>query len=151
MEFQYIPSFTITKSLLDMKPYLPKDFLSKYPEWIQKQIDLQNGIYGVPWDTGPLGFIYRKDLLDKAGVKTPIKTWDDFAAAAIKYHKANPKSYLVEPARRPDGPVARAVLAERRAAVHVGPEERQGRPHRPEDQAGHRVLGQALRRRRHLA
>ena len=95
MEFQYIPSFTITKSLLDMTPYLPKDFLSKYPEWIQKQINLNGGIYGVPWDSGPLGLIYRQDLLDKAGVKTPIKTWDDFAAAAIKYHKANPKSYLV--------------------------------------------------------
>lgn len=95
MEFQYIPSFTITKSLLDMTPYLPKDFLSKYPEWIQKQINLQNAIYGVPWDSGPLGLIYRQDLLDKAGVKTPIKTWDEFATAAVKYHKANPKSYLV--------------------------------------------------------
>ena len=95
MEFQYIPSFTITKSLLDMTPYLPKNFLSKYPEWIQKQINLNNGIYGVPWDSGPLGLIYRQDLLDKAGVKTPIKTWDEFATAAIKYHKANPKSYLV--------------------------------------------------------
>src|SRR5215217_8934271 len=70
MEFQFIPSFTITKSLLDLKPYLPKDFLSKYPEWIQKQINLQNAIYGVPWDSGPLGLIYRQDLLDKAGVKT---------------------------------------------------------------------------------
>ena len=49
----------------------------------------------MPWDSGPLGLIYRKDLLDKAGIKTPIKTWDEFAAAAIKYHKANPKSYLV--------------------------------------------------------
>ena len=54
MEFQYIPSFTITKSLLDMTPYLPSNFLSKYPEWIQKQINLQGGIYGVPWDSGPL-------------------------------------------------------------------------------------------------
>ena len=56
---------------------------------------LNGGIYGVPWDTGPLGLIYRQDLLDKAGIKTPIKTWDDFATAAVKYHKANPKSYLV--------------------------------------------------------
>ena len=151
MEFQYIPSFTITKSLLDMTPYLPKNFLSKYPEWIQKQINLNGGIYGMPWDSGPLGLIYRQDLLDKAGVKTPIKTWDDFATAAIKYHKANPKSYLVEPAGRPDRAVARDVLAERRTAVHVGPEQRQARSHRPEDQAGHRVLGQALQGRRHLA
>jgi multiple sugar transport system substrate-binding protein len=95
MEFQFIPSFTLTKSLLDLKPYLPANFLSNYPEWIQKQINLEGGIYGVPWDTGPLGLIYRKDLLEKAGIKTPIKTWDEFADAAIKYHQANPKSYLV--------------------------------------------------------
>jgi multiple sugar transport system substrate-binding protein len=95
MEFQFIPSFTLTKSLLDLKPYLPDDFMSNYPEWIQKQINVDGGIYGVPWDTGPLGFIYREDLLKKAGIKTPIKTWDEFADAAVKYHQANPKSYLV--------------------------------------------------------
>jgi multiple sugar transport system substrate-binding protein len=95
MEFQFIPSFTLTKSLLDLKPYLPDNFMSNYPEWIQKQINLDGAVYGVPWDTGPLGLIYRQDLLDKAGVKTPIKTWAEFADAAIKYHKANPKSYLV--------------------------------------------------------
>ena len=95
MEFQYIPSFTLTKSLLDMTPYLPDNFLSSYPEWIQQQIQVDKGIYGVPWDTGPLGFIYREDLLKKAGIKTPIETWDEFADAAIKYHKANPDSYLV--------------------------------------------------------
>jgi multiple sugar transport system substrate-binding protein len=94
MEFQFLPSFTLTKSLLDLTPYLPDNFLSNYPEWIQQQINLEGGIYGVPWDTGPLGFIYRKDLLEKAGIETPIKTWADFAAAAEKYHKANPDSYL---------------------------------------------------------
>jgi multiple sugar transport system substrate-binding protein len=95
MEFQYIPSFTLTKSLLDITPYVPQNFLSNYPEWIQKQIQVSGGIYGVPWDSGPLGLIYRKDLLDKAGIKTPIKTWDEFAQDAIKYHQSNPKSYLV--------------------------------------------------------
>jgi multiple sugar transport system substrate-binding protein len=95
MEFQYIPSYTLTKSLLDLTPYLPSNFLSKYPEWIQKQINIGGATYGVPWDSGPLALIYRKDLLDKAGVKTPIVTWDDFAKAAVKYHQANPSSYLV--------------------------------------------------------
>jgi len=96
MEFQYIPSFTLTKDLLDLTPYVPDDFLSQYPEWIQKQIQQNGGIYGVPWDSGPMALIYRKDLLKKAGVKTPIVTWDDFAAAAQKYHQANPDSYLVD-------------------------------------------------------
>jgi len=96
MEFQYIPSFLLTKDLLDMKPYLPSNFLTEYPEWIQRQIAFNNGVYGVPWDSGPLAFIYRKDLLKKAGVQTPIVTWDDFAKAAVKYHQANPKSYLID-------------------------------------------------------
>ena len=95
MEFQFLPSFRLTDSLLDLEPYLPANFLSNYPEWIQKQIKLDGGIYGVPWDTGPLGLIYRQDLLDEAGIETPIKTWDDFADAAVKYHEANPDSYLV--------------------------------------------------------
>ena len=50
MEFQFIPSFTLTKSLLDMTPYLPDNFMSNYPEWIQKQIQVDKGIYGVPYD-----------------------------------------------------------------------------------------------------
>jgi multiple sugar transport system substrate-binding protein len=94
MEYQYIPSFTITEDLLDMTPYLPDDFLGEYPEWVGKQINLDGATYGVPWDTGPLGFIYRKDLLDKAGITEPPKTWDEFADAARKYHEANPDSFL---------------------------------------------------------
>jgi multiple sugar transport system substrate-binding protein len=31
----------------------------------------------------------------EGGIKTPIETWDEFADAAIAYHKANPDSYLV--------------------------------------------------------
>jgi len=96
MEFQYIPSFLLTKDLLDMKPFLPANFLSNYPEWIQKQINFGGGDYGVPWDSGPMAFIYRKDLMKKAGIKTPLVTWDDFAKAAVKYHQANPKSYLID-------------------------------------------------------
>ena len=68
-----------------MTPYLPDNFMTNYPV-DQKQIQVDNGIYGVPWDTGPLGFIYREDLVKQAGIKTPIKTWDEFAAAE-QYHK----------------------------------------------------------------
>ena len=95
MEFQYTPSFTLTKNLLDLRPYLPGDFLSHYPEWIAQQVNINGGIYGVPWDTGPLGFIYRQDLLERAGIRTPIRTWAEFAEAAVRYHRANPGSYLV--------------------------------------------------------
>ena len=150
MEYQYIPSFTITEDLLDLTPYLPDDFLGEYPEWVGKQINLDGAIYGVPWDTGPLGFIYRKDLLDKAGITEPPKTWDEFADAARKYHEANPESYLANMPGNRRGAVVRPVLAERRPALRRHRGEPDHQPHRPEDPGGHRVLGRADPGRRHL-
>ena len=117
MEFQYIPSFTLTKSLLDMTPYLPDNFLSNYPEWVQKQINLQGGIYGVPWDTGPLGFIYRKDLLEKAGVEDADQHLGGVRHRGREVPQGQPEVLPGQPARRSDRPVDGPVLAGRRAAV----------------------------------
>jgi multiple sugar transport system substrate-binding protein len=94
IEFQYIPSFVLTKSLLDLSKYFPVDqFSQKYPDWVASQVVSDNHIWAVPQDTGPMGMLYRKDLLDKAGIKPPT-TWEEFATAAREYHKKNPGSYL---------------------------------------------------------
>lgn len=95
MEFQYIPSFTLGDgALLDLTPYAPADISGQFPEWVWGQVSANNGFWGVPQDTGPMGLLYREDLLSSAGIEAP-KTWDDFAAAAETYHSKNPKSYLV--------------------------------------------------------
>jgi multiple sugar transport system substrate-binding protein len=95
MEFQYIPSFTLGEgALLDLTPYAPADTAAKFPEWVWGQVSANNGFWGVPQDTGPMGLLYRDDLLSDAGIEAP-KTWDDYAAAAETYHSKNPKSYLV--------------------------------------------------------
>ena len=46
---------------------------------------LNGKVYGKPWYAGARALIYRKDVLEKAGVPAP-KTWDDLdqAAASIK-------------------------------------------------------------------
>lgn len=94
IEFQYIPSFVITKSLLDLSPYLPvEQFKKNYPDWIASQVVSDNHIWAVPQDSGPMGMVYRKDLLDQAGIQVP-KTWKEFADAARAYHQKNPESYL---------------------------------------------------------
>lgn len=49
------------------------------------QVHTNNGFWGVPQDTGPMGLLYREDLLSEAGIEAP-KTWDDYAAAAETYH-----------------------------------------------------------------
>ncbi|MCH6469501.1 ABC transporter substrate-binding protein [Sinomonas terrae] len=85
MEFDKLPSFTLTDSLLDLTPYGIGGLKSDYPAWVWDGITPGGkGIYGVPQDTGPMGMLYREDLFSAAGLSVP-KTWDDFATAATSY------------------------------------------------------------------
>ena len=91
IEFQYIPTFSITNSLLDLRPYLTAGLKDKFVDWTWKQVTGTGGqVWGIPQDTGPMGMLYRKDIFDKYGI-TPPKTWDEFAVAAKKLHSADPK------------------------------------------------------------
>jgi multiple sugar transport system substrate-binding protein len=94
IEFQYIPTFSITKDLLDLRPYGAEALKESFVDWTWGQVTGANGeIWAYPQDTGPMGMLYRKDVLDKHGI-TPPKTWDEFADAARKLHAADPNVYL---------------------------------------------------------
>jgi len=93
IEFQYIPTFRMLKALLDIKPYVG-DLAGLYPDWVLSQVSGEGGIWGIPQDTGPMGMLYREDLLKAANIAVPT-TYDEFAKAVADYHKANPKKALV--------------------------------------------------------
>lgn len=94
IEFQAIPTFTITNSLLDLRPYGASALKDKFVDWTWQQVSGSKGeVWAIPQDTGPLGMLYRKDIFDKHGIQVPT-TWDEFAAAARKLHKADPDVYL---------------------------------------------------------
>lgn len=93
VEYQYIPSFTTTNSLLDITQYLPTDFGSRFVDWAWKGVGSNGKTYAVPQDTGPMGMLYREDLLKKYNIPVPT-TWDEFATAAHTLHAADPKAYL---------------------------------------------------------
>ncbi|MFC7534787.1 ABC transporter substrate-binding protein [Actinoplanes sp. GCM10030250] len=94
IEYQYIPTFSITKSLVDLRPYGAAANQSKFVDWTWSQVTGPNGeILAYPQDTGPMGMLYRADLFEKHGIDVP-QTWDDFAAAARKLHAADPLVHL---------------------------------------------------------
>ncbi|MFJ8543634.1 ABC transporter substrate-binding protein [Streptomyces sp. NPDC093586] len=94
IEYQAIPTFTITGSLLDLSPYGAAALKDTFVDWTWGQVSGENGeIWAIPQDTGPMGMLYRKDIFDEHGIDVP-RTWDEFAAAARKLHKADPKVYL---------------------------------------------------------
>ncbi|MDX3380664.1 extracellular solute-binding protein [Streptomyces niveiscabiei] len=94
MEYQAIPTFTITNNLLDLRPYGAEALKSTFVDWTWGQVTGTGGeVWAIPQDTGPMGMLYRKDIFDRHGIQVP-KTWDEFAAAARKLHQADPDVYL---------------------------------------------------------
>ncbi|RSM91485.1 ABC transporter substrate-binding protein [Kibdelosporangium aridum] len=94
LEYQYIPTFAVIDSLLDLRPHGASALRDKFVDWTWGQVTGAGGeIWAIPQDTGPMGMLYRQDIFDQYGIGVP-KTWDEFAAAARKLHAANPEIYL---------------------------------------------------------
>ncbi|HZR43772.1 MAG TPA: extracellular solute-binding protein [Ktedonobacteraceae bacterium] len=55
----------------------------------------QGKIYGLGNELNTCLLSYRWDVWQKAGVKTPIETWDEFAQEAIRFHK-DTGNYLLD-------------------------------------------------------
>jgi multiple sugar transport system substrate-binding protein len=103
IEFQYIPTFTVTDSLLDLRPYGAEELADQYVDWTWAQVTGENGeVWAIPQDSGPMGMLYRQDIFDKYGI-TPPQTWDEFAETARKLHQADPNVYLTNIASNQNG------------------------------------------------
>ena len=65
-----------------MEP-LKKDFAA----YKVSEVSSDAKLYACPWDIGPVGLYYRKDIFDKYKIKVPT-TWAEYLAAGKKLRKA---------------------------------------------------------------
>ncbi|WP_406464232.1 extracellular solute-binding protein [Streptomyces sp. NBC_01622] len=64
---------------------------SKFVPWTWSQTSFGNtGVFALPQDTGPMALYVRSDIFKKYNIAIPT-TWDEYAAAAAKLHKADSK------------------------------------------------------------
>ena len=82
LEYQYVPSFVLTESLLDLAPYGANDVADQFTPWTWSQVTNGDAVYAIPQDAGPMGNLYREDILAAAGITEAPVTWDDYAVAA---------------------------------------------------------------------
>ena len=69
VEFPHIPSFTITNSLVDLRPYGAEALKDQFVDWTWTQVSGPNGeVWAYPQDTGPMGMLYRKDIFEENGI-----------------------------------------------------------------------------------
>lgn len=82
VEYQYIPSFFLNNSLLDLTPYGADDLSGDYVDWAWNQVSPESEVWAIPQDVGPMGNLYREDILAAAGITEPPATWEEYATAA---------------------------------------------------------------------
>lgn len=87
IEYQYLSSFRLTDSLADLSPYGAADLGDEYVEWVWNQVKTEDGsVWAIPQDSGPLGNLYRSDIMAQAGITEAPTTWAQYAedAATVK-------------------------------------------------------------------
>jgi multiple sugar transport system substrate-binding protein len=82
IEYQYIPSFVLTEALLDLTPYGADELSGDFVDWAWAQVAPDEAVWGIPQDVGPMGNLYREDILTQAGITEPPATYEEYATAA---------------------------------------------------------------------
>jgi multiple sugar transport system substrate-binding protein len=95
VEYPYVPSFQLTEDLLDLTPYVQEGLEDDFPEWVWNQVNRNDQLLAIPQDTGPMGNLYREDILTEAGLTESPATWDEFAEAAATV-KNTTGSYITD-------------------------------------------------------
>lgn len=65
---------------------------SEYVQTVKKDVVKGGKVYGLPLSLDTMAIYYNKDILDKSGVATPPKTWEEFQAAVKKITRYDKQS-----------------------------------------------------------
>jgi multiple sugar transport system substrate-binding protein len=93
VEYDVLPSYEITKSVLNLAKYGANKYKSDFVPWVWKEVSKGSAVYAMPGDSGPIALYYNSKQFSKYGLSVPT-TWSQFAADAATLHKADPKAYM---------------------------------------------------------
>jgi multiple sugar transport system substrate-binding protein len=83
-----LAAFVLSEDLLDLTPYGAAELEDTFIDAAWDMVTIGDGIYGIPQDMGPVGVMYRHDLLQAAGIESFPTTWEEFADVAEQYRSA---------------------------------------------------------------
>ncbi|MET0784714.1 ABC transporter substrate-binding protein [Leifsonia flava] len=95
LESEVLSSFSIRNALVDLTEFGADDVKADYTEGAWKDVSSGEAVYAIPVDGGPMGMLYRKDILDQYKIPVPT-TWDEFAAAAQALKDAGAPGVLAD-------------------------------------------------------
>ncbi|MEU1132028.1 sugar ABC transporter substrate-binding protein [Streptomyces sp. NPDC005900] len=93
IEYYALGEYALTKSVTDLTPFGAGKLAGSYSPGPWNAVKNDEGIHGLPMDSGPMALFYNKKVFDKYDIAVPT-TWDEYVEAARKLHKANPKAFI---------------------------------------------------------
>ncbi|MBI2037323.1 MAG: extracellular solute-binding protein [Candidatus Magasanikbacteria bacterium] len=76
-----------TVSTVNQNLLTPNQLEKEYVQAVKNDVIMDNQIYGLPLSLENMALYYNKDLLDRANIAEPPKTWEDFQEAVKKITK----------------------------------------------------------------
>jgi multiple sugar transport system substrate-binding protein len=93
VEYDELPSFELTKDVIDLTPYGVNSVKNTFVPWAWQQVSSGSSVYALPGDAGPMAFYYNDKAFSQYHLTVP-KTWAEFSSEALALHKAHPNVYL---------------------------------------------------------
>lgn len=93
VEYYALGQFALGKSLEDLSRYGAGEFKSDYSPGPWNSVTVDDAVYALPMDSGPMALFYNKKVLDKHQIAIPT-TWDEYLEAARALNAADPKAYI---------------------------------------------------------
>lgn len=92
VEYRALPALVVSGVVRDLTDDVA-DVRDGVADNIWDLTTLDDRVYGVPQDIGPMTLTYRADLFAQYGVEVPT-TWQKYAAAAEAIHSQDPSVYI---------------------------------------------------------
>ena len=89
IEFYALPQFSLSKAVADLNAFGAKSLDGTFTPGTWGAVHSGEAIYGLPMDSGPMALFYNAEVFEKHQLGVPA-TWEEYAAAAEKLHKADP-------------------------------------------------------------
>lgn len=84
LEYYALPQYAVSGQLCDLTEKT-QGYDSFYTPGSFSSVQLDDHVYAVPMDSGPMAWFYNDDVFRQAGVDaSTIHTWDDYYKAAVK-------------------------------------------------------------------
>ncbi|WP_127842479.1 ABC transporter substrate-binding protein [Actinomyces wuliandei] len=93
VEMRMVPEFLLAGDLVDLSPYGAREARTRFDPAAWSYVDIADGVYGVPQDTGPVALFYRTDVLEEVGAQPPA-TWQEWAEVARTLKDARPGTFM---------------------------------------------------------